>query len=47
MRTELVTTLKREATEILSQLESEKAPILITQHGEPAAYGCHLLACSS
>jgi prevent-host-death family protein len=38
MRTELVTTLKRKATEILSQLASEKAPILITQHGKPAAY---------
>ena len=38
MRTELVTTLKRKATEILSQLENEKAPILITQHGKPAAY---------
>jgi prevent-host-death family protein len=38
VRTELVTTLKRKATEILSQLENEKAPILITQHGKPAAY---------
>jgi prevent-host-death family protein len=38
MRTELVTTLKRKATKILSQLEKEKAPILITQHGRPAAY---------
>ena len=38
MRTELVTTLKRKATEILAQLESEKTPILITQHGKPAAY---------
>jgi prevent-host-death family protein len=38
VRTELVTTLKRKATEILSQLENEKAPILITQHGRPAAY---------
>jgi prevent-host-death family protein len=38
MRTELVTTLKRKATEILPQLENEKAPILITQHGRPAAY---------
>ena len=38
MRTELVTTLKRKATEILSQLENEKAPILITQHDKPAAY---------
>jgi prevent-host-death family protein len=38
VRTELVTTLKRKATEILSQPENEKAPILITQHGRPAAY---------
>jgi prevent-host-death family protein len=38
VRTELVTTLKRKATEILSQFENEKAPILITQHGKPAAY---------
>lgn len=38
MRTELVTTLKRKATTILAQLEKEKAPILITQHGRPAAY---------
>ena len=38
MRTELVTTLKRKATKILSQLQDEKAPILITQYGRPAAY---------
>jgi prevent-host-death family protein len=38
VRTELVTTLKRKATKILSQLEKEKAPILITQHGRPTAY---------
>jgi prevent-host-death family protein len=38
MRTELVTALKRKATKILSELEREKAPILITQHGRPAAY---------
>ena len=38
MRTELVTTLKRKATKILSQLEKEKVPILITQYGRPAAY---------
>jgi len=38
MRTELVTTLKRKATKILSELEQEKTPILITQHGRPAAY---------
>lgn len=38
MRTELVTTLKRKATEILSELERDRAPVLITQHGRPAAY---------
>ncbi|HWU68875.1 MAG TPA: type II toxin-antitoxin system Phd/YefM family antitoxin [Stenotrophobium sp.] len=38
MRTELVTTLKRQATELLSELERDKAPILITQHGIPSAY---------
>ena len=38
MRTELVTTLKRQATELLSELEQSKEPILITQHGLPAAY---------
>jgi prevent-host-death family protein len=38
MRTELVTTLKRQATELLSELERNKQPILITQHGLPSAY---------
>jgi prevent-host-death family protein len=38
MRTELVTTLKRKATKILSQLQNDRAPILITQRGRPAAY---------
>ena len=38
MRTELVTTLKRQATEILADLERDKEPILITQHGLPSAY---------
>jgi prevent-host-death family protein len=38
MRTELVTTLKRQATELLSDLERDKEPILITQHGLPSAY---------
>jgi prevent-host-death family protein len=38
MRTELVTTLKRRATELLTEIESDRAPILITQHGLPAAY---------
>lgn len=38
MRTELVTTLKRQATELLSELERDRQPILITQHGVPSAY---------
>ena len=38
MRTELVTTLKRRATELLSDIERDKEPILITQHGLPSAY---------
>ncbi len=38
MRTELVTTLKRNATEIIAGLDSEQDPVLITQHGKPAAY---------
>ncbi|HVT03460.1 MAG TPA: type II toxin-antitoxin system Phd/YefM family antitoxin [Thermoanaerobaculia bacterium] len=38
MRTELVTTLKRKATELLSELERSREPILITQHGLPGAY---------
>lgn len=37
MRTELVTTLKRQATELLSDVERSKQPILITQHGLPTA----------
>ena len=38
MRTELVTTLKRRATELLDQLEADREPVLITQHGVPSAY---------
>jgi prevent-host-death family protein len=38
MRTELVTTLKRQATELLSELARDRQPILITQHGVPSAY---------
>lgn len=38
MRTELVTTLKRQATELLADIERDKQPILITQHGLPSAY---------
>ena len=38
MRTELVTTLKRKATDVISQLNADQEPVLITQHGLPAAY---------
>ena len=38
MRTELVTTLKRQATELLDELDKTREPILITQHGLPSAY---------
>jgi prevent-host-death family protein len=38
MRTELVTTLKRKATEIIAEIQSDQHPVLITQHGKPAAY---------
>lgn len=38
MRTELVTTLKRQATKILDQLAQDRSPVLITQHGIPTAY---------
>ena len=38
MRTELVTTLKRKATDLLSEISRDKDPILITQHGLPSAY---------
>ena len=38
MRTELVTTLKRQATKILDELHREKEPVMITEHGKPSAY---------
>ena len=38
MRTEIVTTLKREATRILSDLRENREPVLITEHGKPSAY---------
>ena len=38
MKTELVTTLKRQATKILSELHKTKEPVLITEHGKPSAY---------
>ena len=38
MKTELVTTLKRQATRLISELQESRSPILITEHGKPAAY---------
>lgn len=38
MKTELVTTLKRQATRLISELQEARSPILITEHGKPAAY---------
>ena len=38
MRTEPVTTLKRQATDLLADVERDRQPILITQHGLPSAY---------
>jgi len=38
MKSHLVTTLKRNAAKILSELEEDRTPVLITEHGKPAAY---------
>lgn len=38
MKVELVTTLKRQATKILAELNRSKEPVLITEHGQPSAY---------
>ena len=38
MKSELVTSLKRRATKIISNLAKDRDPILITQRGRPAAY---------
>ena len=38
MRAELSTTLKRRTAEILSDLERDKEPIMITHHGLPSAF---------
>ena len=38
MKVELVTSLKRQATKILADLNDTKEPVLITEHGKPSAY---------
>ena len=38
MKTELVTTLKRQATRVLADLHNSEEPVLITEHGKPSTY---------
>ena len=38
MKTELVTTLKRQATRLIAQIQKDREPVLITEHGRPAVY---------
>ena len=38
MKTEIVTTLKRQATKILAELHETRETVLITEHGKPSAY---------
>lgn len=38
MKAEMVTTLKRQATKILADLNATHEPVLITEQGRPAAY---------
>ncbi|NQZ56783.1 MAG: type II toxin-antitoxin system Phd/YefM family antitoxin [Lentisphaeraceae bacterium] len=38
MKTTIVTNLKREATKILAELANDHEPVLVTEHGRPAAY---------
>ena len=38
MKMELVTTLKRQATRLIADIQEDRNPILITEHGRPAAY---------
>lgn len=37
-KTEIVTTLKRQATRLLADVRETKEPVLITEHGKPSAY---------
>jgi len=38
MKTELITTLKRQATRLIAEIQEDRNPVLITEHGRPAAY---------
>lgn len=35
---ELVTTLKRQATRLIAEIQADRNPVLITEHGRPAVY---------
>ena len=34
----MITTLKRQAARLISEIQEDRSPILITEHGKPAAY---------
>jgi prevent-host-death family protein len=38
MKMELVTTLKRQATRLIAEIQADRNPVLITEHGRPAVY---------
>jgi prevent-host-death family protein len=38
MTTHLVTTLKRQATDLIEEVNKTKTPMLITEYGKPAVY---------
>ena len=38
MKMELVTTLKRQATRLIAEVQEDRNPVLITEHGRPAVY---------
>lgn len=38
MKTELLTTLKRKASQILKEVKESKEPVLITEYGLPSVY---------
>ena len=42
MKVELVTNLKRKATEILAELRESREAVLITEHGQPSAFLLHV-----
>ena len=37
MKTELLTTIKRNASRVIAEMRRSKEPVMITEHGRPAA----------